>query len=466
MEFTDKQMGLINDLHDYVEKNGLPRHKDFTTKNGLSSIGYYRKCFNGLRLIDILDLAGVEISDDYRKSYNSKARQVTDDELLNALRDYSERVGFPTKRAITTKNGFPNIRTYYNRFGSLENAISLAGILIPEGRKKLYKRVSLSDTEIKTRIKNFTDDYIEKEGKLPIYEVIKQSKNLPSISTIIERFGSLNNLYGLLGYDLNYNSKALREKLIDEYLELAELIGRTPTIKDLDEYSLRGVCSSSSTYLYHFKRIRELQIELGLTPIDIGRDIADEELLEKLSNLSKKINRVPIYKDLTNANGVASANVYRKRFGSFSNTLKMIGFTEDEIDCKTLKTKNGTLCLSSYEYRFACLLESRKIEFIKDPLYKDFIDSFDENYRFDFVMKYNNKKYFVEIFGIVGNNEYDLRTKEKIKICKDNNIPLMSLYPDIFYSTTQDELFFYLQEKMTEMDEVYYRDEEGEISEQ
>lgn len=462
-EYTDEQQGLIDDLKQYISNNGVPKSADFTQANGLRNYNYYKKILNVKSLKDVFAMVGVTLSEEYIRMHHSERKSITDEELLDILKDYSDNVKFPVIRDFKTKNGLPGYKTYYNRFGSFKNAILLAGIEIPSDRKWLFERESLQDSEVKDKIKQFTDSYMEAEKRLPTYEVIKQNKQLPSTTVILKRFGSLGNLYKLIGYDLDYDDKMLKKELMEDYVKLAERIGKTPTSRDLDKYSLEGECCSAGSYSHHFGGIHELQLQSGLVPTDIGRKITDDELLENLSDLSERLRRVPMQKDFMKSNGVASVSVYNDKFGGFHNALKAIGFTEDEIGYKTYKTKNGTVCLSVYEYRFACLLESREIQFQKEGMYKDFIEDFERSYRFDFIINYNSRDYFIEIFGMVGNEKYDIRTKDKIRICKDNDVPLISLYPDTFWSTTQSELFSYLKEKMIEVDRIYYSDKVGDI---
>ena len=73
----------------------------------------------------------------------------TDEQLLEILRKYNDEVGFPTQRKFKTSNGLPSSVTYFNRFGSFQNAILLSGIEIPESRKRYFNRIEYAKEILK-----------------------------------------------------------------------------------------------------------------------------------------------------------------------------------------------------------------------------------------------------------------------------------------------------------------------------
>ena len=60
-------------------------------------------------------------------------------------------------------------------------------------------------------------------------------------------------------------------------------------------------------------------------------------------------------------------------------------------------------------------------------MYKKYIKNFNRQYRFDFAIFINNEIKFVEIFSITGNEKYDERKEDKIKVCKENRLKLIQL---------------------------------------
>ena len=121
---------------------------------------------------------------------------------------------------------------------------------------------------------------------------------------------------------------------------------------------------------------------------------------------------------------------------------------------KYMKQKNGTRCRSTYELKLAQVLESYNISFENEVLYKDVIPNFKRKYRFDFVVELNNRKYYIELFGIEGNELYEKRKQEKIQICEENNIPLIQLYQSDIYSKTNQEIYETLFNYIEDLKEV------------
>ena len=126
---------------------------------------------------------------------------MTDEELLQILRDYNDNVGFPTQRKFLARNGLPSSVTYFNRFGSFSKAIELAGIEIPEGREKDFGRVKLSDDELLSDLKKFIEEILEVQLFLPTSEQIWECPYIQSNTTYFDRFGTLENAFKLIGYN-------------------------------------------------------------------------------------------------------------------------------------------------------------------------------------------------------------------------------------------------------------------------
>ena len=106
-----------------------------------------------------------------------------------------------------------------------------------------------------------------------------------------------------------------------------------------------------------------------------------------------------------------------------------------------LKTKNGIKVRSWYELKLAQVLELYKIEYDNEIMYKDVIPNFNRKYRFDFRVKINGNVYYIELFGIQGNELYEKRKQEKIRLCEEYNIPLIQFYQSDIYSKTNQEIY-------------------------
>lgn len=111
-------------------------------------------------------------------------------------------------------------------------------------------------------------------------------------------------------------------------------------------------------------------------------------------------------------------------FGSWLNALIQAGILEDGTTIKTSRgiksvAKDGHLCLSLGEKMIDDYLFIHGIHHEKEPRYPE------GKYRGDFKVGTT----FIEYFGLTGNPEYDTKTKEKIRLCKEHNITLLAIYP-------------------------------------
>ena len=385
-----------------------------------------------------------------KKEHGNK--QYTDEELLEILRKYNREVGFPTNRKFTASNGLPSSGTYVNRFGSFQNAILLSGIEIPKNRKRYFNRVEYDKDYLLKVFKEQVDISIKERGKLINDEEIDLNENLPSASVYYKNFSTLDNLYSLIGIDRNkFNNDKLEEDMKKKYVELREILGRTPHSRDFDKYSKNNnYWYSCQAYLNHFGSIQNLQKSMGDDPFVLGKGMSKQEMLDRIMRLYEELECQPTQRDIYYCDYTPSTSKYSRVFGSVSNALYILGFKPNN---KVLISPKGNKALSGYEYRFLLMLEKYNIEFDKEVYYRDYIKNFNRQYRFDFKIKLNNEDYFIEIFGIDKNEKYDKRKTEKKQLCKENNIKLIDLYGHDLLKTT-DEIYEMLIDKINKIDEL------------
>ena len=385
-----------------------------------------------------------------KKEHGNK--QYTDEELLEILRKYNREVGFPTNRKFTASNGLPSSGTYVNRFGSFQNAILLSGIEIPKNRKRYFNRVEYDKDYLLKVFKEQVDISIKESGKLINDEEIDLNENLPSASVYYKNFSTLDNLYSLIGIDRNkFNNDKLEEDMKKKYVELREILGRTPHSRDFDKYSKNNnYWYSCQAYLNHFGSIQNLQKSMGDDPFVLGKGMSKQEMLDRIMRLYEELECQPTQRDIYYCDYTPSTSKYSRVFGSVSNALYILGFKPNN---KVLISPKGNKALSGYEYRFLLMLEKYNIEFDKEVYYRDYIKNFNRQYRFDFKIKLNNEDYFIEIFGIDKNEKYDKRKTEKKQLCKENNIKLIDLYGHDLLKTT-DEIYEMLIDKINKIDEL------------
>lgn len=370
----------------------------------------------------------------------------TNEQLINIMKEYAGKVKFPTIRDFTPKNNLPSATTYIDRFGSFQNAIIESGIEIPQSKLKYFNREILDDDNILKLLKIEVDKKLKDENRLLTADEINQNTNLPSFSSYNRRFGSLAKTYEKLGFDISYVDIELkRNELKQKYLELAKLLGKTPNSREIDKHSKLGFCPAMKTYDTYFGSLFELQSICELTPTVIGRNKSREELLDDLRMMADELEKTPSQLDVVFFDTVASCRAYVSEFGSWTNAIKEAGLTPIT---KKYYSYNGTLCLSYYELLFTNMLEKFNIYFEKEVPYKEYINT-DKRYRFDFMITINQVKYFIEIFGMIDNKDYEQRIEIKKSICKKNKLHLIEIYPKDFTSYKLDDIQKMFQEKIS-----------------
>jgi transcriptional regulator NrdR family protein len=181
-------------------------------------------------------------------------------------------------------------------------------------------------------MKKYSDEYLLNHLK----ELSAQLGRTPSIKDIndagkveatiyYDRFGSLSKAQ--LAAGLIPNKAGHRQKYSDEYLleylrELSEKLGRTPSASDINEAGN----VSSRPYWIHFGTLNKAQEAAGLVPNKMGMEqkYSDEYLLNHLRELSEKLGRTPGAHDLSEA-GKESIRPYCLRFGSLDSAIKSAG---------------------------------------------------------------------------------------------------------------------------------------------
>lgn len=373
-------------------------------------------------------------------------------ELLDILVKYNNEIGFPTQRSFTKSNNLPSYTTYFNKFGSFKNAILLAGIEIPSNRHKYFDRVEYDKDYLIEAFRKQVHISIAERGKLINDTDFDTNKLLPSANVYYKHFKTLDNLYFLIGIDrAKFNNDKLEEDMMRKYIELRDILGRTPHSRDFDRYSKNNdYWYSCQAYLNHFGSIQNLQKSMGDDLFILGRGMDKQEMLDRIMRLYEELKCQPTQRDIYYCDYTPSTSTYSRVFGSVSNALYILGFKPNN---KVLISPKGNKALSGYEYRFLLMLEKYNINFDKEVYYKDYIENFNRQYRFDFKVKLNNEEYFIEIFGIDKNEKYDKRKLEKKQLCQDNNIKLIDLYGHDLLKNT-DEIYEMLIEKIKKINEL------------
>ena len=254
-------------------------------------------------------------------------------------------------------------------------------------------------------------------------------------------FDNVESLYLKLGYDMNtFNNMRLKEDMILSLIKLSSVLNRTPNSRDINNYSNKSnEFYRTTTYINKFGSIYNAQLEAGLNPTIIGRNIGKSDVIDFIMFIYSEENCVPtklLYEKYIGEYSFCCINRVITLFDSWTNALKACGFTENDIKSKIYYSDNGTKCMSIYERTIINILENNNIEFKTEERYSDYIKSFNKKYRFD--ISINNKH--IEMFGIVGNELYNERKLEKIQLCKDNNINLVYFEGNEIMGMTEEQI--------------------------
>jgi len=113
----------------------------------------------------------------------------------------------------------------------------------------------------------------------------------------------------------------------------------------------------------------------------------------------------------------------QEAFGSWLNALIQAGVLEDGTrrTSRGIQTiaQDGHVCLSLGEKTIDDWLFAHGIPHEKEPRYPV------GNYRADWQVG----DVFIEYFGLIGNPDYDEKTRAKVRLCKDQGIALVAVYP-------------------------------------
>lgn len=361
------------------------------------------------------------------------------EEMIKLVKDWYDKNGKIVIRDLRHKNGLPSVTQVINEFGSFQNCIKEANIPTDD-KEYLFQRECLSDKEMLDNYKRFVEEHLKTHMYLPTNDELDACDYIQCSSVYIRRFGSFERINKLIGYNQKeFNNNALEKDMLFKYKRACEEYGHTLTSREITKLSKmnKEYIYSTEAYTTHFGSMHELQLLCGLDKTTPGRGADRQELIEKLQWLGNELGRRPTQTDLKYYKNMPSDNAYLNEFGSFKTALNEAGFEKQKI----FKTKNGVKLRSWYELKLAQVLESYKIEYDNEIMYKDVIPNFNRKYRFDFRVKINGNVYYIELFGIQGNELYEKRKQEKIRLCEEYNIPLIQFYQSDIYSKTNQEIY-------------------------
>lgn len=432
---------IESSIEDFKNKHSrYPKPMEFVGYNNLPSINYIKKRLDLKETKDIYIYFNIPVSESLIKR-EKYFKDTTKEQYIKLIKNfYTKHNKVPTNRDFKNKNNLPSSATAIKLFGSWRNAIKEAGLkeMVSGIHKNSMFKKDKSKEELLADLKKYNEEHLKNNEYLMREDDINLNQHMSSYSTYICKFQSIENLYKLIGFNYHdFNKKAYKDYILKKYLELCSFLGRTASSRDIDKYNGIVGCVGATTYIKNFGSIYNLQVEAGvdLSANIISRNMSEKEGLENLKNLYYENNKNISTKLIYEKDGMPSYEWYVLRFGSLKKACEKIGI---QYNIGKYRVSDDVYVNSLYEFKFIKYLMLLNVEFTKENMYKDFIPNFNKKYRFDFKIG----DLFIEIFGLIAIDSYYEKTKEKIKLCKENNLKLIALYPEDFLKDEKFKLKF------------------------
>lgn len=152
---------------------------------------------------------------------------------------------------------------------------------------------------------------------------------------------------------------------------------------------------------------------------------SDKQLLDSIIEKEKILGRTPLIEEMQKDRTLPSTDTYFDRFGSFTNACKLAGVVPNNGSFgKICFSKNGDVCFSIQEQIITNFLIDNNVVYEKEKLYQKIVKT-KRKYRMDWFV---DNSIVVEYFGL-DSEVYNNKTKIKISLCQENDIPMISIFP-------------------------------------
>ena len=260
-----------------------------------------------------------------------------------------------------------------------------------------------------------------------------------------ELFNFSSPLY-IKGGDGEYHNKYLnKDELINCVQQYFDTFHKIPKSRELYEYLGTNISYAINKL---FGGYNNLLKEVGFSS---SRQKYSNECLEYIFHeTAKKLGHTPTIRDFAQDSNLPSPKVYTKRFGSWRSVCEKYGYKPNSKK-PTYFLENGERCDLSYECKVSQWLIDSNIEYYRNIPYKDLDKTYTGLMNCDYLIVYNNVKWYVEIAGMLWSKSYIPTSKETIlyykkmqakeKILKNNNLN----YTDEFKRNSVSQLFDFLK---------------------
>jgi DNA invertase Pin-like site-specific DNA recombinase len=222
-----------------------------------SAAAFFRR-FGGLQ--QAFELIGAPHR--HKRHFSRKGRPcgLSNDEMLDVLRQLLKEHGYLTEEIIRTSQSAPYPSAYFTRFGSLRCAYQLIGFVPDRERTRPPRIVRGTSNEA---LLDGLHDLLRRHGRLT-KSIIDEEETGPSHGTIAYRFGGLIRAYQLIGYTSHwYGERHTRPHDLSDEEMLGALRNLWREQGYLSQKLIRKVTSVPSCYEY-CKRFEALSTAYGL----------------------------------------------------------------------------------------------------------------------------------------------------------------------------------------------------------
>ncbi len=239
--------------------------------------------------------------------------------LISDMKKVAHKLGHTPSSAELAAAGINSGKTYYHYFGTLGKAQQQAGLKPnTQGRRKKYNKEGLLSD-----LKNIARQL----GHTPSTAELLAGGLAPRVHYYYY-FGTMSKANQLAGLKPNERGRPKRSKkeLLSDLKKLAIKLDYTPSSADLGAVGI----ASTPTYIKYFGSLRKAQQLAGLEPNETGKPKrSKKELLSDMKKLAIKLDHTPSSADL-GAAGIASTPTYIKYFGSLSKAQQLAGLEPNE----------------------------------------------------------------------------------------------------------------------------------------
>lgn len=239
----------------------------------------------------------------------------SDDELLDDVTTIAEELSDPPTLAEFRKYSEHSATTYYERFGSWNEALQAAGFEPRDATSKIPQEDLLAELE------HLAAEF----GESPSAQQMNGEGEYWA-STYRNRFGSWNAALKAADLEVVSPSTEVSEAdLLAELQRLADELGETPTFSLMSEQGE----FAPRTYVRHFGSWNAAVEAADLEPRTTGAEVTSDELLMEIQRLAEILGEKPSSRDMAEK-GTYGVATYQRHFGSWSAAVEAALSEENE----------------------------------------------------------------------------------------------------------------------------------------